>query len=272
MTLIPGVTKDDHSDYVLYFIENLSDELKQEIRDRLSAICHGEDLAKTTEILMYSYKETAKEFVKRYRANETKIENRNKGMIGELLTHVIIGIENRFMVASPFFNMEERSLKKGFDITLFEELTKEMWFAEVKSGSIHKGQKNVSSAAIELINNAKKDIKDRLNGQNVHPWQNAINAAKVAMDSSKDQKAAILELLGQCANNVVGGNNSSESFNVVLSASLFNPLSDRIEENRIGKKYSDVVQERLFKKVYVVAIQEETYEEVFKFLNEEAYA
>lgn len=28
MELIPGVTKEDYSDYVLYYIENFSDELK----------------------------------------------------------------------------------------------------------------------------------------------------------------------------------------------------------------------------------------------------
>ena len=33
MYLIPGVVKEDYSDYVLYFVENLSDELKQEIRN-----------------------------------------------------------------------------------------------------------------------------------------------------------------------------------------------------------------------------------------------
>lgn len=38
MNLISGVLKEDYSDYVLYFVESLSDELKQEIRSRLSAV------------------------------------------------------------------------------------------------------------------------------------------------------------------------------------------------------------------------------------------
>lgn len=47
MNLIPGVVKEDYSDYVLYFVENLSDELKQEIRNRLASViqkrqeCYG---------------------------------------------------------------------------------------------------------------------------------------------------------------------------------------------------------------------------------------
>lgn len=47
MNLISGVLKEDYSDYVLYFVESLSDELKQEIRSRLSAVCHGVDQAQS---------------------------------------------------------------------------------------------------------------------------------------------------------------------------------------------------------------------------------
>lgn len=47
MELIPGVVKEDYSDYVLYFIEALSDELKQEIRDRLVKVCYGSDQAQS---------------------------------------------------------------------------------------------------------------------------------------------------------------------------------------------------------------------------------
>ena len=57
MNLISRVAKEDYSDYVLYFVENLSDELKQEIRNRLVAVCHGADQAQST-LKIYSYKET----------------------------------------------------------------------------------------------------------------------------------------------------------------------------------------------------------------------
>jgi hypothetical protein len=43
MELILGITKEDCSDYIIYFIEKLSVELKQEIRNRLVAVCHGAD-------------------------------------------------------------------------------------------------------------------------------------------------------------------------------------------------------------------------------------
>ena len=55
MNLIPGVVKEDYFDYVLYFVENLSDELKQEIRNRLVAVCHGADQAQSP-LKIYAYK------------------------------------------------------------------------------------------------------------------------------------------------------------------------------------------------------------------------
>lgn len=269
MNLIPGVVKEDYSDYVLYFVENLSDELKQEIRNRLVAVCHGADQAQSP-LKIYSYKETVKEFVKRYKTNKDASENRKKGMIGELLVHVILEIEGRFTTASPFFNMEERSFKKGYDVALFETATNELWIAEVKSGAIQKGQKNASSAAVGLINTAKNDLKTRLNDSNRGLWLNALNAAKVSMSASNHQKDAVVKLLGQCADDAVDGNNSSDSFNVVLAATLFHPMSEHIEAVKVGQKHTKVIKEGLFKKVFIMAIQKETFDAVYDFLESEA--
>lgn len=139
MNLIPGVVKENHSDYVLYFVENLIDELKQEIRNRLAAVCHGVDQTQSS-LKIYSYKETVKEFIKRYKTPKDDSEDRKKGMIGELLVHVILELEGRFTTASPFFNMEERSFKKGYDVALFETETNELWIAEVTE-QFKKGRK-----------------------------------------------------------------------------------------------------------------------------------
>ena len=269
MYLTPGVKKEDYSDYILYFIENLSDELKQEIRNKLVAVCHGVDQSRSS-LKIYSYKETVKEFIKRYKTDNNVSEDRKKGMIGELLVHIVLELEGRFFAASPFFNMEERSFKKGYDVTLFENATDELWIAEVKSGNKQKNQKNASSAAVGLINTAKNDLKIRLNDSNTSLWMNALNAARVSMSDSNHQKDAVMELLGQCADNAVDGNNSSDSFNVILAANLFHPLSEQMEANKVGKKYTKVVQEGLFKKVFIMVIQKETFDAVYDFLESEA--
>lgn len=143
--------------------------MKQEIRNRLVAVCHGVDQARSGRKI-YSYKATVKEFIKRYKTSKNVSEERKKGMIGELLVHVILEMEGRFTTASPFFNMEERSFKKGYDVALFENKTNSLWITEVKSGEIQKWQKNASAAAIGLINTAKNDLKSRLNASNTSLW------------------------------------------------------------------------------------------------------
>ena len=269
MELIPGVTKEDYSDYVLYFIESLSDELKLEIRNKLVTVCYGADQAQLPSKI-YSYRATVKEFIKRYKTNNDASEDRKKGMIGELLVHVILEIEGRFTTASPFFNMEERSFKKGFDVALFESRTNELWIAEVKSGKKQKQQANVSSAIVGLINTAKNDLKGRLSEQNTSLWLNAINAAKISMSSGSHQKEAVIKLLEQCADDAVDENSSSNTFNVVLSSTLFHPMSERMKASKVGQKHSKVVKENLFKKVCVMAVQKETFEAVYDFLESEA--
>ena len=269
MELVSGVIKEDYSDYILYFIETLSDELKQEIRSRLVAVCYGVDQASSGSKI-YSYKATVKEFNKRYKASGDASEDRKKGMIGELLVHVILEIEGRFTTASPFFNMEERSFKKGFDVSLFEEKTSDLWIAEVKSGKKQKRQTTASSAMVGLLNTAKNDLKERLNEENTSLWLNAINAARVSMSSSGHQKDAVVKLLQQCADDVVDGDNSSKDYNVVLAGVLFHPMSEHMEALKVGRKHAKVVEDNLFKKVFVMALQKETFEAVYDFLESEA--
>ena len=84
--MINGVSIEQKKFVTVCRIDNFSDELKSEIRDRLTAICHGPDSVMRKSVYT-SYKNTLKEFNKRY---ITKTEKTKKGMIGELLTHILL--------------------------------------------------------------------------------------------------------------------------------------------------------------------------------------
>lgn len=269
MELIKGITKIDGSDFSIYYIETISDELKQEIRSRLVAICHGMEQV-DSKSKIYSYKATVKEFIKRYKANQDNSEDRKKGMIGELLVHILLEIEGRFITSSPYFNMEERSFRKGYDVVLFEENTNLLWIAEVKSGQIQKKQKRSSTAAVSLINTAKNDLNTRLNEENQSLWLNALAAARSALSSKGTQKNAVIKLLEKCASDSVDEIHSSKDHNVILAGVLFHPITEKIEENKIKQKQSKIVEENIFKKTIVMAIQKSTFEAVFDFLEGEA--
>ena len=180
--LINGVSIDSSEFATVCRIEKFSDELKNEIRDRLSAICHGPD-AVATKSFFSSYKQTLREFNKRYGSMTEKIK---KGMIGELLTHILLfKTHPNFEPASPFFNMEESNIKKGFDLIIFDGKLKQMWISEVKSGSMGTGVVNANRFNKSLLDTAKNDLKGRLRENKTNLWHNAINGAKIALSGGK---------------------------------------------------------------------------------------
>lgn len=261
-----GISVIGNERYSIFYITDLSDEIKNIIRSRLSSVCHGAADAATGHPL-YSYSNTLKEFIKRY---QEKSENLKKGMIGELLFHIIlVELLNQYKVNSPFFNMDERSIKKGFDVVLSEPGTHDLWLAEVKSGELHSG-KSASQTSIELINAAQNDLCNRLNEESVSLWLNAVNGAKAAIEENRDDRDAIIALLRNCGDAAAQSKLCSKDINVILAGTVFHSLQDQISETAISSKHTRVVDKKCFRRVYLVAIQKETYDKVFQFLKGES--
>lgn len=263
--VIKGIKFIKKKDYALCYVENFSVELQNIIRERLSAICFGMSNAKSKKKL-YSYQSTVKEFLIRY---DSKPKNIKKGLIGELLNHIIISeLFQEFTVASPFFNIEERSIKKGFDVVLTSINNNELWITEVKSGELHKGKKSDGTMA-DLINSARNDLLSRLNGENKSLWLNAINDAKVALDKYNDLKKAVVDILEDLGDKSIDGLVNSKELNVFLSGVLFSPLTDLCCVTKIKQKRKTILLENSFKGVIVLSIQKGTYKKVYEFLKRE---
>ena len=213
--MIKGVTISSKESSIVCRIDNFSDELKAEIRERLATVCHGPD-AVAEDSVFSLYKNTLKEFNKRYRS---KTEKTKKGMIGELLTHILIfQAHENLESANPFFNMEEASIKKGFDLIFFDKELNRIWVSEVKSGSA--GKNSANSFNNGLINKAKNDLRSRLNENETNLWHNAINGAKIALSIGK-VKDRINEILEDCYQEAADEEQDSTSKNVILISVTF---------------------------------------------------
>ena len=261
-----GVTVIEKDNYSIIFIHEFSEEFKSAIRSKLSTICHGAADAVTGHSL-YSYSNTIKEFIKRY---NDKTDSQRTGMLGELLVHILLTEQlTGFTVNSPFFNTEERNVKKGFDVVLTKSESNELWLAEVKSGELH-SNKNTSQTAVELINTAQNDLNARLNGDSVSLWLNAVNGAKAAIDEHRDDRNAIISLLQTCGDSATEEKLKSHDINVILVGTVFSSLQDRINEASISSKYTRIANKKCFRQIYLIAIQKETYQRVFQFLEGES--
>ncbi|MCM3000508.1 DUF1837 domain-containing protein [Paenibacillus cellulositrophicus] len=266
ISIIKGVRFHNFSEYAVCHIEDFSDDLKDRLRNQLSYICFGASKAESSR-KAYSYKRTLIEFLNRY---DSKTSDTQMGMIGELLTHILISSYfPELSAVSPYFNMEEKSIKKGFDVILYSRGNQELWITEVKSGELHKG-KSANETLLDLLGTAKRDLQKRLNENELTLWENAINGAYVALENKKDVKDAVLEILYEVEDSVAEERADSKNKNVILVASLFSHLSDKIQANEVKKYYNRMTRKKSFGNVIVLSFQKNTYQKVVDFLKLEA--
>lgn len=253
--------KDDQTSSTICIVENLSEDLKETIRKQLSSICQGATRGESGKKI-YSYHNTLREFLARY---ETKTEKIKKGIIGELLAHVLfIEFFCDFQSVSLQNNMEERNIKKSFDLLLYHSAQRNIYYTEVKSGNA----KNESSddKNIALLGIAKSDIHQKLNDNNDNNWLNAINGATISLEK-KNIKNEVTKILEACLENSQEGNSKSNDKSVILVSVTYNSVSDKITLSRVKDYSTKNVKD--FCRCILFSIQNETYQSIESFLRAE---
>lgn len=246
-----------------FTIEEISDELKDVIRARLSEICHGAAKASRTSVL-YSYKKTLTVFFEKF---DTKSADTQKGMIGELLTHVLfLHFETGFRAASPFFNMEEDSIKKGFDLVLHHKAKSEIWFVEVKAGEC--GVETSIQKLGSLLSLAKNGMKTALNSERYTLWQNAVNGANLVVQDS-GLKLQIETLLESYNEKAVAGDSASTDYNAVLVAVCFSGVQAFASGEEFEGRHTTQKNMNEFRDLMSIALQKDTIQSVIDFLRGE---
>lgn len=212
----------------------------------------------------YSFKQTVREFLARYR---TKPDTTKVGMIGELLTHVLASqLFPELQNVSLYFNKEERSIKKGFDLTFYESAHSRIWYAEVKSGA--RGQISATAKSKQLVALASSDISEKLGRADRRSlWDAAINDAQITLVG--DDMASVKALLRKDITRLITGTVIDQ--HVLLASSLFHPLDeDLVEGSPIGTVRGELESNGTFKRAKVIAIQKSTFTKLVDFFEEEA--
>lgn len=245
-------------------VEDFTDELKKLISRNLAAICHGFKSVQRDSSL-YSYNNTVKEFVKRYKPKSPDIK---KGMIGELLAHVLIKeLIANLKPATPFFNMEENSIKKGFDLVLVDGEKKTLWITEVKAGEANGKEANTANTA--LLHTAKRDLKKRLGTGSTTLWHNAVFAASATMKEGTTKKKT-LDLLDNILKSAMGKKTIASDRSVVLVSVLYNNIKDRVTLDALTNFANQLTVDCIFNNAIVLSIQKNTYKKVERFMASEA--
>ncbi len=262
--VIQGITFEKDTDNGVYicYVEDFSDELKEKIREMLNSIWHGAVSSAENQDI-YNYKDTVKDFLDRY---NTQSDNTKKGIIGELLTHILIPnyIQN-LGVISIMKNKEERSIRKGFDIVYCNKSIKDIWYCEVKSGG-DTDNLEVNEKNKERLNTAKTGIQEMVNSDRTTIWQSVLNDVNLTIFNS-DKKIDITKLLKADYPNV---ENRNIDRNVILSSVLYKSLDTKISSDVLKTYKSNVDNENIFVGLIVFSIQKPTYTKIENFLVEES--
>jgi len=256
---IDGIRISENTTHSIFYIDELSDEFKQIIRDQLQGIWSGfSDIELLPEF--YSYEKTLSSFLDRY---NSKSDNTKKGMVGELLSHILLGQQdNNLTSLSILKNKEERSIKKGFDIIYCEIDNDKLWYSEVKSGAAN--TQSATEYNDVLLKRAKDGIQLMIDEKRNSLWESALFDVSATIKRN-DGQLRLRELLSNDAPTM----NTNQTKNVILISVLYHNLTDEIDIDSVENFHNAVIAENNFLDAIVISIQKSTFLAVSDFLNNE---
>ena len=182
------------------------------------------------------------------------------GAIAEFFGHLYmteIGFNQEFL----FLNLEEGSIKKGFDG--YYSFDGETWIYESKSGSTTT-ERATHDAKVRL---AYSDLKDKISGNPANnPWQNAYNhACHIDVGTA----ASIRQNLKGLARAFTQGTRQDiGSFNIIPGSTLFlEGLWSAIDEDVIAPKLLQLIGEFSFKKIHIICVNKASIELFWTYLE-----
>lgn len=260
-----GLTYEISGNSSLAFVHTFSDEMKTALKDQLAEICYGRKLA-AENATFYSFKATLRQFMERYASKRSKTQT---GMIGELLTHLLIReLHPDLEPTSIFFNKEEKNIKKGFDLTFVDSPRTAIWYTEVKAGRL--GRQGLASKITRLLNDAASDLASKLNSEKRQSlWDSAMYDVSAIL--ADPQGLTVREMLRDDATEAMSP--APPLKNAVLVAVLFHPLTTPDHTAAELLQQAERIRKRKrFAALRVIAIRKSTLEAIVDYLKAEASA
>lgn len=231
-------------------IKDFDSKLVKFINENFVSICRGQKNKTPLEII----KKTAYNFF------VGKDERTRNGATAEFFMHLYLRSIN-FRQECMFLNMEETSVKKGFDGYYSRE--DEEWILDSKSGNA----RHESVSHSDKIKDAYTSLKDQLNGVAKNdPWQNAYQHAN---SKDVDSTDTILSILQSFSNDFVTKKyHTPENFNIMPAATVF--LNGEWEEYDVEEIYKKVIKgisKFKYKKLIILCCTKRSLDLFMNFLD-----
>jgi hypothetical protein len=264
--VIPGIKVEKTDKYLIATISELSEELKVVVRNRFSAICYGENYSLLKDG-NYTYIRTVEEFLKRIQPKSSRVKT---GMIGELIIHVVTGlVYPGYKTIVPYFNLEERNIKKGFDSVIYSADIG-LWACEVKSSREETPTRGVGNKIKSLIKTAHNDLSTKLQRQDdvCRLWGNAMNGLQVACGHLKDEKEVLQQIILKYQEEARTPQCGPDRHNVILSSVLISGEELGVDSGCVIEKHSEYKE--TYNKLMIFAVHKSITIDLLEFFKQEA--
>lgn len=237
--------------YNYIFIEDIDyNEIEFMVRDNLIGLCWG-----TENEEYYEINDVIDEFLDRF---FRKDEKQQYGYIGEFLYYLYV-LKNDEIISpvSLFFNQEEKSFKKGFDLLGFDG--NELWYSEVKSGN--KKDNDIDYYNMERLNTAYSDIKDKLKyiNRNTNYWDSAkSNICKIKAKGIVSERKNIIEIL-------TNDRGKEEIKNIIIVSVVFDDSNEILDIEKIKRKYEQLKSNK--ENITIVCIRKKTIDKIIEIIK-----
>ncbi|MCT9821126.1 hypothetical protein N3K63_12640 [Microbacterium sp. W1N] len=255
-----GTTATRNGNAATVLIVEFSDELKDELRARFTAFCYGAERVQEDNDY-YSIEATVSEFLTRFdsKPDETKI-----GMVGELLMHLLHPTTYADLLsAAVYFNKEDRSIKKGFDLSFLQQSPDTVWYGEVKSGELG-ALASADDKLHALFLHAARDLHEKLTTPQRSRWDAALLDADLTLASG--HAATVKQLLRSDTRALEDG--ASISRRAFLGSVVLHDIdASAISQDGTDRSMSSIAGSAKFQDVKLLAIQHVGIQEIVSFIR-----
>jgi len=250
----------------LVIVRTVSETFCAHVRAQLAEYCYGAALVSENSSF-YSFERTVAEFLARFDPKPvlTKI-----GMAGELIVHVLMPLLHEDLAAAAvYFNKEERSIKKGFDLTFLGTAESAIWYGEVKSGEVAEGA-SADEKAADLVILAASSLASMLDDtSHLSRWDAALIDTQLTLEAGFAKTAR--ELLRSDSDAIRAGGRISKR--AVLAGAVLHDLGHCVVTPvGVAEIARSVAETGHFADAKILVIQQHALESVIEHLREVAHA
>ena len=231
-------------------VQSFTPALKTLIDEQIVSICHGD--RSTTK------RDLVKKKLQKFLAS--KDTSKQMGAIAEFILHLFLR-EQKYKQECLFLNLEENSVKKGFDG--YYSKNGLAWILESKSGSI--GTATISHQS--KLKESYTDLKDKLAGVGSNnPWREAYNHAGHIDVRSKKSLIKVIEMFSDQYDGLKYQN--IKDFNIIPGATIFlDGTWTIIDILDLERKVRDLITKLEFCKIHIVCITKLSIDLFIDYLN-----